>query len=107
MPSFSVYTINVEFEWDAVKARHNFQKHGVTFERAITAFDDPYALIAPDHKHSTTEEIREWLIGESDNGVLVVVFTKRYGGRIYRIISARRGSRRERIRYEEFKRISL
>ena len=44
-----------------------------------------------------------WLIGESDDGVLVVVFTKRYGGQIYRIISARRASRRERSRYEEFR----
>lgn len=97
----------MEFEWDAGKARRNFHKHGIAFQQAITAFDDPYALIAPDHKHSTTEEIREWLIGESDDGVLVVVFTKRYGGQTYRIISARRASRRERSRYEDFKRISL
>jgi uncharacterized protein len=75
----------MEFEWDTGKARRNFHKHGIAFEEAITSFDDPYALIAPDHKHSTTEEIREWLIGESDDGVLVVVFTKRYGGQIYRI----------------------
>jgi uncharacterized DUF497 family protein len=39
--------------------------------------------------------------------VLVVVFTRRYRGQIYRIISARRASRRERSRYEEFRRISL
>jgi uncharacterized DUF497 family protein len=38
----------VEFEWDAGKARRNFDKHGIDFEKAITAFDDPYALIAPD-----------------------------------------------------------
>ncbi len=97
----------MEFEWDAAKARRNFHKHGIAFEQAITAFDDPYALIAPDRKHSTTEEIREWLIGESDCGVLVVVLTRRYGRQIYRIISARRASRRERGRYEESKRISL
>ena len=97
----------MEFEWDAGKARRNFHKRGIAFEQAITAFDDPYALIAPDERHSTTEEIREWLIGESDDGVLVAVFTRRYGGQIYRIISARRASRRERSRYEEFKRISL
>jgi uncharacterized DUF497 family protein len=97
----------MEFEWDASKARRNFGKHGIAFEVAITAFDDPFALIAPDRKHSTSEETREWLIGESDHGVLVVVFTRRYWGHIYRIISARRASRRERNRYEEFKRISL
>lgn len=36
----------------------------IDFEVAITAFDDPYALIAPDEKHSTSDEIREWLIGD-------------------------------------------
>jgi uncharacterized protein len=97
----------MQFDWDAGKARRNLQKHGIAFERAITAFDDPFALIASDDKHSNTEEVREWLIGESDDGVLVVVFTRRDAGQVYRIISARRASRRERKRYEEFKRISF
>jgi uncharacterized DUF497 family protein len=97
----------MRFEWDAEKAHRNFQKHGIAFDRAITAFDDPFALIAPDDKLSGAEEIREWLIGEADDGVLVVVFTRRWSGQIYRIISARRASRRERMKYEEFKRISL
>jgi uncharacterized DUF497 family protein len=97
----------VELECDAGKARRNFNKHGIAFEKATTNFDDPYALIAPDQKHSTTKEIREWLIGESDDGVLAVEFTRRSGGKVYRIISARRVSRRERSRYEEFKRIPL
>jgi len=97
----------MQFEWDAGKARRNFYKHGIAFDGAITAFDDPYALIAPDEKHSSTGKIREWLIGESDNGVLVVVFTRRHMGQAFRIISARRASRRERRGYEEFKRVSL
>jgi uncharacterized DUF497 family protein len=97
----------MKFEWDEQKAHRNVQKHRVAFDRAITAFDDPFALIAPDDKHSGAEEIREWLMGESDDGVLVVVFTRRRGGQIYRLISARRANRRERKRYEEFKRVSL
>jgi uncharacterized DUF497 family protein len=97
----------MQFGWDAEKARRNLHKHGIAFDLAITAFDDPFALIAPDDKHSNTGKIREWLIGESDDGVLVVVFTRRKAGQVYRIISARRASRRERKRYEEFKRISL
>ena len=67
----------MKFEWDSKKASSNKKKHGISFGDAITAFDDPYALIAPDRKHSTEEEIREWLIGETDNGVLVVIFTRR------------------------------
>jgi uncharacterized protein len=97
----------VQFEWDEGKARRNLHKHRIAFDRAITAFDDPFALIALDDLHSSPEELREWLIGESDNGVLVVVFTMREQEQICRIISARRANRSERRRYEEYKRISL
>ncbi len=97
----------MKFEWDEEKAYGNILKHGISFDQAITVFDDPFALISPDEKHSDAGEIREWLIGESDDGVLVVVFTRRRHGQIYRIISARPANRRERKRYEEFKRVSL
>lgn len=70
---------------------------------AITAFDDPWALIQEDVKHSSSREQRELLIGEADNGILVIVFTRREW--VIRIISARRASRRERKLYEEAKRI--
>ena len=76
-------------------------------EDAITAFDDPFALIAADPKHSTATEARRWLIGESDVGVVVVVFTVRQPDDIYRLITARRAGRKERSRYEEAKRIPL
>jgi hypothetical protein len=99
--------MKLKFDWNADKAASNYKKHKITFELAITVFDDPSALIAPDEKHSTEDEIREWIIGLSDNGVLVVIFTKRLSGRIYRIISARKASRRERKLYEEFKRLPL
>ena len=77
------------------------------FTLAITAFDDPFALTERDHKHSSKEEIREILIGESDSGVLVVIFTIRKFGAVYRIISARKASKKERKLYEVAKRISL
>jgi len=96
----------VKFEWDLAKAESNTRKHRVSFMLAITVFDDPHALIAPDPKHSAAET-REWIIGESDHGVLVVVFTRRLGGNVCRIISARRAKLRERILYEEFKRLPL
>ncbi len=96
----------MKFEWDEKKARSNLAKHKVNFDLAITVFDDPCALIAPDPKHSQKEK-REWIIGLSDSGVLVVIFTKRLAGKLYRVISARRASRRERKMYEEFKRISI
>ena len=97
----------MRFEWDERKAASNRDKHRISFEDAITAFDDPFALMAADAAHSTPTEDRRWLIGEADVGVLVVVFTVRMPGDIYRIISARRASRKERKRYEESKGISL
>ncbi len=93
----------MRFDWNAAKDEANLKKHGLSFKIAITAFDDPYALVAADPKHSASEP-REWLIGEADGGkVLVVVFTKRLQGQVCRIISARPASRRERNRYEELK----
>jgi uncharacterized DUF497 family protein len=97
----------MRFEWDERKAASNRDKHRISFEDAITAFDDPFALMAADAAHSTPTEDRRWLIGEADVGVLVVVFTVRMPGDIYPIISARRASRKERKRYEESKGISL
>ena len=76
-------------------------------KRLLTVFDDPYALIAPDEKHSTAKEKREWIIGESDQGILVIVFTRRIKGAIYRIISARKANRKERRTYEEYKKLPL
>ena len=97
----------MKFEWDEAKAEANAKKHGVTFPVAMTAFDDPFALLAADTKHSTAEETREWLIGEADTGVLVVVFTRRLKGQVFRLISARSANRREGRLYEQSKRISI
>jgi uncharacterized DUF497 family protein len=104
---FLVYTIFMRFEWDPAKAKSNAKKHRVTFEDSVVAFDDPFALIEHDTGHSTPEEDREILIGEAWPGVLVVVYTIREQGEVYRIISARRATRREKRIYEEAKRVSL
>ena len=97
----------MRFDWDTKKALSNFKKHQVSFEQALTAFDDPFALIEFDKGHSTAQEKREKLIGEGDPGVLVVVYTVRESGSVYRVISARRASRKERSLYEEAKRVSI
>ena len=98
----------MEFEWDAKKAASNRKKHAVAFELAITVFDDPFALRVNDSKHSK-EEDRFWQIGESDSGVLVVVFTVRGKGATerYRLISARKASRKEKALYDINKRVPL
>jgi hypothetical protein len=88
----------MRFEWDEIKAESNVLKHGITFEEAVTIFADPHLLLTEDFGHSQGEE-REWAIGETDEGaVIVVVFTMR--GESIRVISAREATKRECQRYE-------
>lgn len=58
---------------------------------------------------TTSVEERFWQIGESDSGILVVIFTVRGTSRteIYRLISARKANKRERALYEINKRIPI
>jgi uncharacterized DUF497 family protein len=97
----------VRFEWDERKAAVNRAKHGIAFAEALTAFDDPFALVAPDAAHSIPQEERRWLIGEPDSGVLVVVLTIRHPGNVHRITSARPANRKERERYADSKELPL
>ena len=100
-----MYIKSVRFVWDSGKARRNSIKHGVGFKEAATAFDDPEGLLADDEEHSG-EEPRQWLIGESAKGrVLVAVFTIR--DRDIRIIIARPAEVEERRQYEENRNIPL
>ena len=90
------------FEWDADKARVNLKKHRVSFEMAVTVFDDPLHLSIVDMA-STAEE--RWVtVGfAADRRTLVVVHTYRVrtGTEILRIISARLATKRERRQYEK------
>lgn len=40
-----------DFEWDEKKAASNFRKHGITFEEATFAFDDPRGYDFADRLH--------------------------------------------------------
>ena len=55
-----------EFEWDPVKAKANFNKHGLDFDRAATVFLDPLAVTIPDEEHSETEA--RWITLGKDTG---------------------------------------
>jgi len=94
------------FTWDVQKAISNFDKHGVSFEEAATAFADPDGLHLEDKRHSKKEP-RFYRIGESSNGrILIVVFTVRKvrdDKETIRIISARQASRKERQAYVRLK----
>lgn len=95
-----MYTINKRFEWDEEKARSNVAKHGVSFEEATEALTDPRGLAFFDEGHSLNEDRFIW-IGLSFSSLLLVIFTHRQYGIVYRIICARRASRKERALYYE------
>jgi uncharacterized DUF497 family protein len=61
-----------EFEWDPVKAKANFSKHGVDFERAAQIFRDPLALTIPDEEHSESE-LRWITLGKDLTGRYLLV----------------------------------
>lgn len=89
----------MEFEWDQSKAAANLKKHDVSFEEAITVFNNPLAVIFNDEAHSIDEQ-REIIIGHSrQNRLLVIAFTERSDS--MRIISARLATRQEREDYEQ------
>jgi uncharacterized protein len=88
----------MRFEWDDNKAESNALKHGITFEEAVTVFADPDLMFTQDSQHSQGEE-REWAIGATENGsIVVVVFTLR--NKQIRIISARNATKMEYQSYE-------
>jgi uncharacterized protein len=91
------------FEWDPRKAAANAEKHGVSFDLAVTVFLDPEALDGPDLAHSA-DEARYLRLGRAADGrVLMVAYTLRRGdddAETIRLISARRASRRERAAYD-------
>ncbi|MBK7582627.1 MAG: BrnT family toxin [Myxococcales bacterium] len=88
----------MQFEWDDAKAAANFEKHGVSFEEASTAFGDPLSVTIGDPSHSI-EEHRFVLIGVTFSGNLVVVVHAERDENT-RLISARLATRRERHDYE-------
>ncbi len=87
-----------KFEWDDQKAASNLQKHGVSFDEALSVFGDVRALTFSDSDHSDFED-RSRTYGRSNKTrLLVVIHTERRTG--IRIISARKATRYEKSIYE-------
>jgi uncharacterized DUF497 family protein len=64
------------FEWDEEKNLLNQKKHGVSFEAAQTAFDDPKRIIIRDLDHEKGEK-RFFCLGLVEGNVLTVRFSYR------------------------------
>lgn len=89
----------MDWTWDPEKERRNRAKHGVGFDLARRALEDPAAATRLD---PYLLEERWQTIGKPDAAspvVLMVVHTETETGG--RIISARRATRHEREAYEE------
>ena len=96
-----VCTQYLHYEWDPKTNEINRVKHGVSFEEAATAFDDPNALLIADYYHSSEEE-RFILLGVSNKDrILYVCHCYRDPGDRIRIISARKATEKEVLLYVE------
>ena len=90
-----------QFEWDEEKEKLNIRKHGISFEEAVSVFEDSFSLTIYDPLHSIDED-RFIDLGYSSKGrLLVVIYTER-GNRI-RLISCRKATNQEKISYEQFR----
>jgi len=92
------YTLKgADFVWDVQKARVNIQAHGIRFEEACEVFFDPFYLREDASRH---QEERAGLIGYSESGRLLYVVSTDHDD-AWRIISARKATKQEQLRYEK------
>lgn len=84
------------FFWSGGKASRNLHKHGISFEEAVTVFDDPLLVL---QDASRNEEDRDAVIGfDAYTRLLFVVFIE-FEDEGIRIVSARRATRKEEAIY--------
>lgn len=89
----------IMFSWDDKKNEANKIKHGVSFDEAKTVFYDENAIRYFDPDHSDDED-RFLIVGVSQRlRILIVCHCFREEGSIIRIISARKGTKREEENY--------
>lgn len=86
------------FVWDEAKAVANIHKHGISFEEAVTVFDDPTFKL---QDASRNDEGRDAAIGFSARGRLLTVVHIEIEGDNIRLISARRATAPEEFLYDQ------
>lgn len=86
------------FVWHEAKASENERRHGVSFEEAATAFDDPLLRVQDAGRN---DEERYAIVGFSSTGRLLTVVHVETEGECIRIISARRASATEEAPYDQ------
>ena len=94
--------MKAKFEWDPVKAQKNVKKHKISFELAVRAFADPFALMEQERFENGEE--RWQTIGIVDGFMLLLIahtIKNDDEEEVIRIISARRAEAKERKKYEQ------
>ena len=86
------------FMWNAEKAESNWRKHRVRFEEAASVFGDPLLLLV---NASRNDEARDAAIGFDATGRLLYVVHVEFELEFIRLISARRATAEEEIRYAD------
>jgi hypothetical protein len=87
----------MEYEWDEAKNRKNLAKHGLSFEDAERVFSGP-CVTFEDDRFDYGEE-RLITLGLLTGRLVVIAHSPRDEGT--RIISMRKGNRREQKAYQE------
>ena len=92
------------FEWDEEKDGANKKKHGVSFKEAQEIFEDPFHLSVLDKRFDYLDE--RWISIGNTRRERVIVVGHLYridesGTEIFRIITARKATEKERERYEK------
>jgi uncharacterized DUF497 family protein len=88
--------IHGDYEWDSDKAEQNLRKHGVSFEEAAAALDDPHEIAFADSADAANALS---LVMSPAARVLLVVSTARADRT--RIISARKAEPHEQRAYDQ------
>jgi uncharacterized DUF497 family protein len=88
--------MNLKVEWNAPKAKLNYDKHGVSFDLAKEVFNDPFAIEFLDDRQDYGEE-RLVMVGMVEDRLFHVVYTERADA--IRLISARRATKNEQETY--------
>jgi uncharacterized DUF497 family protein len=66
----------MEFTWDEIKREKVLAEHKVDFAKIQDVFDDAFAVYIEDFEHSTDDEIRFNVIGQSAiYGLVFIAFT--------------------------------
>ena len=92
----------MRFVWDEHKNRLNRLKHKVSFETAVSVFDDPHAISIQDR--FVQGEERWQTLGLIEGGVVLLVahsIEVEDDEEIIRIVSARKATPRERDIYAQ------